>query len=295
MKNSQNSFTLMLVILLLVLLTSYRKFNDKLKPPPQPVPAPIPVETWTFDKALASITSEELEKHVRYLASPELDGRKPNTPGYASALKYVKDNVAPLNLVEQQVNNYDKNGMIYIEGENPNEIIVVGAHLDHLGNGCLGADDDSSGSAAVIEIAKVLNRLTNAGKNKYKRGVLCQWYTAEESGLVGSRYYCNNPIFPLNGPDIKAVKFMIGLDMIGRKNSRAGNEEEFGVLDERVFEFGGSDHASFQSKGIKTKFYHTGLHRDYHTKGDTPDKVDYKGMEEITREAFTLAYQKATE
>jgi aminopeptidase YwaD len=192
-----------------------------------------------------------------------------------------------------------------IEGSDPQlkrEFIVVGAHYDHLGKGGhdgslapdsssahLGADDNASGTAGVIELA----RLFSAGGNRLRRSVVFVAFSAEESGLIGSKAYVNNPPFPL--ADTVA---MLNMDMIGRlREGRlsvggVGTSAEFRPLVEaanggrftlRLNEdgFGPSDHSSFYAKQIPVLFFFTGSHEDYHKPSDTAEKINYDGQAQV--------------
>jgi hypothetical protein len=180
------------------------------------------------------------------------------------------------------------------------EYIIIGAHYDHLGLGDEhslapglkgtihpGADDNASGTAGVIELARWFSK-----QSQPQRGVLFMTFAGEELGLLGSEWYVKNPILPLEN----AVA-MINLDMIGRiregKVFLSGVEtgSTFAKLLDQVklspplhFDMTGknsgtnmndaSDHASFVSKQIPVLFFFSGLHADYHKPGDTADKID---------------------
>jgi aminopeptidase YwaD len=184
------------------------------------------------------------------------------------------------------------------------EWIVVGAHFDHLGMGGMGsnsrvqdtigvhpgADDNASGVAAVIEIAGQLA----SEKDQLKRSVLFVAFTGEEMGLLGSKYFVANSPVPIN-----RISAMINLDMVGRPNQEkrltingTGTALEMDSLlaltdpGKLTFSkspegFGPSDHASFYTAGIPVLYFSTGAHLDYHTPGDTPEKLDYENLSEI--------------
>jgi Zn-dependent M28 family amino/carboxypeptidase len=180
-------------------------------------------------------------------------------------------------------------------------VIVVGAHLDHVGVGGSGvyngADDNASGSAATLGLAKRFARGT-----KPCCTIAFQWYTAEEDGLIGSRYYVNNPTLPKDEPSIKKHVFMLNLDMIGRLRKTGAIIIDIDlppILKKLYVKYPfargvtlinsyGSDQVSFQKAGVKEAFLHTGLHRDYHRTTDDADKINYKGMEEICDYAYDL-------
>lgn len=238
-----------------------------------------------------------------------------------------------INLVKKQTEAYNVVGIV--EGKDPvlkNEAIVIGAHYDHLGKGGAGsldvnsteihhgADDNASGVAAMLELAKRF-----AKEKDNKRTLIFIAFGGEEEGLLGSKFYVNNPVFPLN----KTVA-MINMDMIGRLNENKltvggiGTASEFQKLVTEAITryttlpaasnsstsntvvkkeiskeliarlpgqfnlqlnqdgFGPSDHSSFYGKQIPVLFFFTGTHSDYHKPSDTFDKINYSGLVEIT-------------
>jgi hypothetical protein len=184
----------------------------------------------------------------------------------------------------------------FLAGETP-EYIIIGAHYDHLGLGEQysmapsmagtvhpGADDNASGTAGVIELARWFSR-----QPKQKRGILFLTFAGEEMGLLGSGYYVSHPEFPLN----KAVA-MLNMDMIGRmRNGKlyvggSGTGTTLGAIlqkdapkynlnldlsDNAGFNES-SDHASFMAKQVPALFFFSGLHGDYHKPSDTWDKIE---------------------
>ncbi|MEZ5353715.1 MAG: M28 family peptidase [Bryobacteraceae bacterium] len=194
------------------------------------------------------------------------------------------------------------NVVAYLPGKT-DEYVVIGAHYDHLGLGEQfsmapaeagtphpGADDNASGTAGVIELAKYF-----AAKGPQRRGILFMTFAGEELGLLGSSYYVNHPELPIE----KAVA-MVNMDMIGRIREGKvyvgglGTGSTFqGLLDEAAkstalkLEFadrtgyGSSDHTSFTTKQVPVLFFFSGLHADYHKPSDTWDKID-------SREAVNL-------
>ncbi|HKW99252.1 MAG TPA: M28 family peptidase [Bryobacteraceae bacterium] len=184
----------------------------------------------------------------------------------------------------------------YLPGET-DEYLIIGAHFDHLGLGDQfsmapslagttvhpGADDNASGTAGVIELARWF-----ASQPKQKRGVLFLTFAGEELGLLGSSYYVNHPDLPIN----KAVA-MINLDMIGRvregkvyiggvgtgSNLRATIDPILARYPMHIdysdsTGYGSSDHTSFTTKQVPVLFFFSGLHGDYHKPSDTWDKID---------------------
>lgn len=193
-----------------------------------------------------------------------------------------------------------------IEGNDPKlkrEYIIIGAHYDHLGRGGSsslapnssdvhhGADDNASGTAGLLELARIFS----GRRGQLRRSIIFIAFSAEESGLIGSKAYVNNPAAPL--ADTVA---MLNMDMIGRlKENRltvggVGTSPEFRKLVEslnpasggfalRLNEdgFGPSDHSSFYAKQIPVLFFFSGTHEDYHKPSDTADKINYEGQAKI--------------
>lgn len=197
-----------------------------------------------------------------------------------------------------------KNVVAVLEGEGPlaDETVIVGAHYDHLGLGGYGslapwttdihngADDNGSGTAALLEIA---HQLANREKKPSRRIVFIA-FTGEERGLLGSAHYVREPKFPLD----KTVA-MINLDMVGRLKDEkliiygTGTAKEFDpLLDElnkryafsltrKPGGFGPSDHSSFYAKQIPVLHLFTGTHSDYHRPSDDVDKLNIEGIRRI--------------
>ncbi|HWB86413.1 MAG TPA: M28 family peptidase [Bryobacteraceae bacterium] len=203
------------------------------------------------------------------------------------------------------------NVVAYLPGTT-NEYVIIGAHYDHLGLGEQyslaptlvgtihpGADDNASGTAGVIELARWFSQ-----QPKEKRGILFMTFSGEELGLLGSNYYVNHPILPLSD----AVA-MINLDMIGRlrdgkvyvggattgDNLRAMLDHITPAYSDLYFdysdgaEYGSSDHSSFSSKQVPALFFFSGLHADYHKPSDTWDKINAPGAARILQVVAQLA------
>jgi len=212
----------------------------------------------------------------------------------------------------------------YFEGSDPvlkNEIVVFSSHYDHIGSSGgkvnAGADDDASGCAALLSIASAFKSL----EKKPLRSVLFLWVSGEEIGLYGSKFYVNNPLFPLE----KTIADL-NLDMIGRvkeaadstdENPMTGPDSVFVITDNQSKEliaiadeidrkntinfdyslsgrdhplqlFARSDHYNFGEKDIPVLCFTTGIHSDYHTPGDVIEKIDFKKMEMITRSMYEI-------
>jgi Peptidase family M28/PDZ domain len=182
--------------------------------------------------------------------------------------------------------------------------IIIGAHYDHLGYGedhnslwtgppaiHNGADDNASGTAAVIELARILEN-SKLKNNNYL--FIC--FSGEELGLFGSKYFTEHPTI-----DIKSANYMINSDMVGRLNDSShtvtiggyGTSPTWGnILDEKTKAFnvkfdssgiGPSDHTSFYLKNIPVLFFFTGTHKDYHKPTDDADKINFIGELQVIK------------
>jgi Zn-dependent M28 family amino/carboxypeptidase len=205
-----------------------------------------------------------------------------------------------------------KNVVGVLEGSGPlaKETIVLGAHYDHLGYGGPyslargskdihhGADDNASGTTSLIELAR---RFGQMPKREGRRLVFIA-FSGEESGLLGSEYYCEHPLIPIS--DTAA---MVNMDMVGRlavEDERSRKKDElqvWGIGTAKTFDglienlnkkyefklkkvkggFGPSDHSSFYAKKIPVLFFFTGDHKDYHRPSDTADKINVPGMRRV--------------
>lgn len=276
------------------------------------------------------IKESDLNATLQYLASDELEGRATCSDGFEKAAEYVKDffqknGVAPGNETSYfqslTVNDLytdssckSTNIVGLITGTDPNlknEVIIIGAHLDHLGQSQKGifngADDNASGSTGLIYLAKAFARL----KDKLKRSIMFIAFTGEESGLVGSRHYVANPILPLDKTTI-----MINLDMIGYYKSSGAltvyygtdstltehvpllkevnsKNQDLTITFKRKNQNGNSDHIPFRENGISAIFFNTGSHENFHKTSDTAEKVDSSSMTNITKLTFDFIWELA--
>jgi hypothetical protein len=223
------------------------------------------------------------------------------------------------------------NVMALLEGSDPQlkeEVVVYSAHYDHVGlddkgNIFNGADDDGSGTTALLEIAQAFAEKTE----RPKRSVLFLWVSGEEKGLLGSRYYTENPVIP-----IEKTLANINMDMVGRVKAPDDTTKanEMLLLAKDVYVVGGhqssdlkkineaaaieaglnidysmndlnhptriyyrSDHYNFARKGIPVLFYTTGLHVDYHKSTDTMDKINFTKIKEIATMGFLTGWKIA--
>ena len=280
----------------------------------------------SFSVSSQQTNQESFKKDVEYLASEKLEGRFPGTNGEQLAANYIAEKFEKFGLTKltdsyfQSFNftlpsspheevkfNQDtdtkinaKNIIAFIDNKKKNTVII-GAHYDHIGYGGQysldrgineihnGADDNASGTAMLLSLAKQLNN-----KNDLENNYLFIAFSAEELGLIGSRYFVNSDVF-----NKVSINFMINLDMVGRLNA----EKElsiFGVGTSSIFKqvvnsmnnnfklkiiedgTGPSDHTSFYNKDIPVLFFHTGSHENYHRPSDDVNLINYKGMSEIS-------------
>ncbi len=271
--------------------------------------------------AAPPILAGDLSRHVAYLADPAREGRGLGTAGIDAAAAYIAaefdrfglDPGAPGGTYFQPFDAVVKTGKIgtrnvvavlpgSAEGVRP--YIIVGAHYDHLGYGDLenpgkdiypGADDNASGVAGILELAEYF-----ASAEPLRHTLIFIAFSGEEEGLIGSAYYVDHPTVPL-----ESVLAMINLDAVGRPD--AGEVTLFGTNTAVEFDsvlalanrdhldvktegdgVGPSDHASFALKRIPALHLFGAAHTDYHRPTDTPEKLNYPGLEEITRFAANL-------
>jgi aminopeptidase YwaD len=210
-----------------------------------------------------------------------------------------------------------RNVIGFIPGNDPqlrDEVIVIGAHYDHLGYGEVGslapepgdihpgADDNASGTAAIMELARLLAQ----NRDRLKRSVLVIAFSAEEEGLLGAEYFVQNPTVPREN-----IVAMLNFDMVGRMSnnrvsiSGVGTAAEWeGILKAANTESlnlqlgqsasGGSDHMPFMRREIPVLFFFTGMHPDYHRPSDTWEKINYEGQAQIVALAERVVYDLAS-
>ena len=297
-------------------------------------------------KYASTITAKDLGTHLFTYASDDFEGRNTGEPGQKKAVEYLKDFYTAQGIKSPMGNNdyfqevpeewlannsrrgklkASENVLAFIEGsEKPEEIIVISAHLDHVGvnNGEIynGADDDGSGTVALLEIAEAFKMAANAGKGP-KRSILFLHVTGEEKGLLGSKYYTQNPTFPLANTVCN-----LNIDMIGRIDARhkedpnyvylIGSDKlstELHTLSENINKkymninldykyndendpnrfYYRSDHYNFAKNNVPIIFYFNGTHVDYHQPTDTPDKINYELLENRAKLVFHTAWEIA--
>ncbi len=213
------------------------------------------------------------------------------------------------------------------------EFVGVGAHYDHVGVGnpdatgdtiFNGADDDGSGTVAMLEMANALAKGTRP-----KRSVVFVWHCGEEKGLVGSRYFANNPTF-----DLKQMKFMVNIDMIGMAKKEGDTNPQnaklaalnevyligpktisstmrpiIDMVNDKVHKmklndfydriddperiFYRSDHISYIEKGVPAVFFFSGIHENYHRQSDEIEAINFDQLLLNTQTIFAITYQMA--
>jgi Zn-dependent M28 family amino/carboxypeptidase len=295
-----------------------------------------------------SITLQELKEHLYVYASDEFAGRETGTEGEQKAIHFLKDYYQSIgvqggnnnktyfqNMVLSTRRGKTLNGtnvLAYVPGsDKKDEVLVITSHLDHIGvepDGQInnGADDDGSGTVAMMEIAEAFQEAVANGDGP-RRSILFLHVSGEEKGLLGSKYYTDHPVYPL-----KNTVTNLNIDMIGRVDSlhldqpdylyligsdilsddlhevsEAANQAYVQLnLDYRyndpttlVWERGRyrennyyyrSDHYHFIKNNIPAIFYFNGTHADYHAPTDTVEKIDYQLLERRTKLIFHTAW-----
>ena len=279
------------------------------------------------------VEKSNIKDDVSFLADDVLEGRQTGTEGEKKAANYIAKRFKDLGLTAKGTKNFhqefsfipktdphaevtftkNEDGSItgrnvigYINNDAQNTI-VIGAHYDHLGyggDGSLfrdsikaihnGADDNASGTAVMLDLARKLNT-TNTNNN-----YLFIAFSGEEMGLLGSNYFVKNPTI-----NTKAVSYMINMDMVGRlkkdsalavygtgtspmfKQVLKAHNTKFKLI-ENESGVGPSDHTSFYLADIPVLHFFTGQHEDYHKPGDDADKLNYQGMETISEYIFDI-------
>lgn len=307
------------------------------------------------DKYAETITSEELSDLIYEFSSDKFEGRNTGEPGQKLAVEFIRDFYKSNNIIKaentedyfqkflvdfqsRQVtrpDNINEDNIDWVKTENvaaiiegdtfPNEYIVLTAHLDHVGteNGEIfnGADDDGSGSMALLEIAEAF-KIAELDGNRPKRSIVILHVSAEEKGLLGSKYYSENPLYPLDDTITN-----LNLDMIGRTDpTRNSNNDEyiyligtdrlsnmlhetsekindrtvnleldyrFNAWDDPNRFYERSDHWHFAKNNIPVIFYFSGTHEDYHQPTDTAEKIRYDLLTKRTRLIFHTAWEIA--
>ena len=309
-------------------------------------------------KYAETIKVEDLEKHLTILSSDSMEGRETGKKGQKMAADYIMNHFKNIGIPPYKKKSYYqkfkvKNGrhmckcddcdtdflkkMLgknkYIKGENvlgfiegtdlKEEIIIITAHYDHLGKHeekvYNGADDDGSGTSATLEIAEAFMLAKKEGFGP-RRSVLVMPVSGEEKGLLGSKYYTDHPIYPLENTvanlNIDMIGrvddwhengdyvYLIGADMLSQELhdiSEQINKKYVGIELDYTFNeeddpnryYYRSDHYNFAKNNIPVIFYFNGLHEDYHKPSDTAEKIDFNKIQTITRLIFLTAWELA--
>lgn len=286
------------------------------------------------------VNAGQLKKLVYALASNKFEGRESATAGQHKAAAFIKrfyrkNGVTPGNngsyyqqfeVKEDGITaGMSENVLGFIEGDDKKEeVLVISAHYDHLGksgkNIYYGADDDASGTATIMAIAKAFSLAKKAGHGP-RRSILFLNCSGEEKGLLGSEYYSENPVYPL-----KNTIADLNVDMIGRIDSTHIGDtnyvyligadklsQDLNFISEKTnamysnieldYTFNSeedpnrfyyrSDHYNFAKNNVPVIFYFSGVHADYHQPTDTPDKILYPKMEKIAQLVFFTAWELA--
>ena len=297
-----------------------------------------------------SITTKDLKEYLYVLASDSMQGRETGTTGQRNAANYIAKFFKEIGIPPYKYNTYFQKFKVrnvrrygkwkkqpnkkYIKGENiigyiegtdlKDELLVITAHYDHLGTKedsliYNGADDNGSGTSSIMEIAQAFMLAKKEGKGP-RRSVLIMPVSGEEKGLLGSKYYAENPIYPLE----KTIA-NLNVDMIGRIDDYHDNPDyvyligsdrlstelhqisedvnkqyinleldyKFNEEDDPNRYYYRSDHYNFAKNNIPVIFYFNGVHADYHKTTDTVDKIHFGKIQKISRYIFLTAWELA--
>lgn len=305
-----------------------------------------------------TIVADDLRRHLSILASDSLEGRETGKPGQKMAADYIMNHFKNIGIPPYKNKTYyqkfkvnpgrhlckcddcdqglvrkifgkkkkikGENVLAYIEGEDiKEELIIITAHYDHLGKHDSlifnGADDDGSGTVAVMEIAEAFMLAKKEGQGP-RRSVLVMAVSGEEIGLLGSKYYTDHPIYPLESTvvnlnidmigrigdfkDNPNYVYLIGSDRLSQELhdiSERVNKENIGLDLDYTFNeknepnryYYRSDHYNFAKNNIPVIFYFNGIHEDYHKTTDTIEKINFNKIQKITRLIFLTAWELA--
>ena len=293
-------------------------------------------------KYAQTITDKELKELLYVYASDYFAGREAGTRGQKIAVDFLKDHYINLGInsakgtnpsyfqtmkliVDRKVVATENVAAIITGSEKPNEYIIITSHLDHIGthDGEInnGADDDGSGTVAMLEIAEAFKAAFDDGKGP-KRSILFLHVSAEEKGLLGSKYYVENPLYPLKNTvanlnidmigrtDPKRIDkdpnyiYLIGADRLSQDLHNISEEANdkftklkldytFNALNDPNRFYYRSDHYNFAKNNIPIIFYFNGTHEDYHKPSDTVDKINYQLLRKRSRLIFYTLWELA--
>ena len=269
------------------------------------------------------IEEKNIKTHIKILSDDVMQGRQTGSEGERKALAYIEKEFKALKLQPKgELNSFEQafpfksgvhgtgtegtaHNVVAFLDNNADKTIIIGAHYDHLGlgeNGSSldanpqgkihnGADDNASGVAGVLELARYFSK----NKITEKSNFLFICFSGEELGLYGSKYFTEHPTV-----DLTKVNYMINMDMIGRLNPTTKSISVSGSGTSPVWEttlknitgtqlsiktdsagVGPSDHTSFYLKNLPVLHFFTGSHSDYHKPSDDWDKINYTGEKEV--------------
>ena len=288
-----------------------------------------------------SINENELKSLIYVYASDFFKGRETGKLGQKRAVKFISEYYESLKIKEAiGTESYlqrmklnisgdivqTENVVAVIEGsEKPNEYIIISSHLDHEGerNGEIynGADDNASGTVGVLKIAEAFQNAVQSGYRP-KRSVIFLHLTGEEKGLLGSKFYTDNPLYPLENTivnlnidmigridprhknNIKRYIYLIGTDLLSselHKVSESTNNNttklfldyKYNDIDQSECIYYRSDHFHFVKNNIPAIFYFNGIHEDYHKPTDTAEKIEYGLLKDRIKLIFFTAWELA--
>ena len=290
---------------------------------------------------LSTIESEDLRQLLYVYASDYFQGRETGAIGQKRAVDFLRefyknrdikaakgteDYFQKMLLTINKKNVATENVVAIIEGsEKPDEYIVISSHLDHIGihDGQInnGADDDGSGTVSMLEIAEAFQKAVEDGKGP-KRSIVFLHVTGEEKGLLGSKYYTDNPLYPLantianlnidmvgrTDPKRKSSNpdyiYLIGSDRLSTELHELSEEVNkatvnieldytFNAHDDPNRFYFRSDHYNFGKNNIPVIFYFNGTHADYHKPTDTVEKIEFDLMKTRVQLIFATAWELA--
>lgn len=300
----------------------------------------------TLKSYVNKIDEKRLKEHLYIVAHDSMEGRNSGEEGQKKAGKYLISQYQsfgvsfpplaesfyqkiPAAFLKRAFGpkplNDSENIWAFIEGtDKKDEILVITAHYDHVGvmNDEIynGADDDGSGTVALLELARVFQMAKDNGVGP-RRSIMFLHVTGEEHGLHGSRFYTQNPLYPLENTIANINIDMIGRRGYGKENnnnyvyvigsdrlstdlhqiSEKANQDfvnleldyKYNDLNDPNRFYYRSDHYNFAKNGIPAIFYFNGVHDDYHKPTDTSDKIDYPLLTKRTQLAFAVAWELA--
>ena len=273
---------------------------------------------------LSRIDGDDLKRHVTTLASDSLEGREAGARGGKAAAAYLRSVLKiiretsrlPMEKTQDFGRDY-QNLLVLLPGSDEalnHEVIVIGAHYDHVGFGKAsnsrgpighihnGADDNASGTAAVLELIDAFASL----ETPPARSILFAFWDAEEAGLLGSKHWVANPTIPM-----QELRFVLNIDMLGRlrdgKVITVGWRSAPGlrtflashnIANDLMLAYqprviADSDHYPFYAAGVPAIHLDTDKHDDYHRPSDDPDKVNWDGLRRMTEYSYRLAFDAA--